>query len=515
MKRFSLSCFLVSSFLALITLSEMSSVVSADKPNLVFILADDLGYGDLGSYGQQKIKTPALDALAKEGIRFTRHYSGSTVCAPSRAVLMTGMHPGHCVIRTNVSVPPEGQFPMPQGTVTMVGELKKRGYVCGAFGKWGLGPPDSHSSPLKTGFDRFYGYNCQGVAHSYYPKHLWDDDKQVVINENPVPGHAHLDEGADPKDSKSYEKFKGENYSADLIANEALRFVEKHAGKQPFFLYWPTTVPHVALQVPDDSLKEYLGLWDDPPYPGVIGRPRPIYLPQFTPRAAYAAMVTRMDREIGRLIQLLKEKGVYENTLIVFTSDNGPLSWETPEDKKYAGVDAEFFNSNAGLRGAKGDMYEAGIRVPCIVSWQGKIKAGTVTDQMSGFEDWFPTFLELAGGTTPPSDGISLVPVLFGEKGDRPARDWLYREITGSIATQVVMVGDWKALRTGWTEAKNAGKSISDVPIELYNLKEDLYEKTNVAERFPEKVKELRDIMDKEHVRNELHQQFLIPLLDD
>jgi len=503
MAHFPFLCSLLAGLVALTALPLTSFAAAPDRPNIVFIIADDLGYGDLGSYGQQKIKTPDLDALAKEGLRFTRHYSGSNVCAPSRAVLMTGMHPGHCVIRNNSEVQPEGQRPMPEGTVTLVGELKKLGYVSGAFGKWGLGPPDSVSNPLRTGFDRFYGYNCQRVAHSYYPQFLWDDDKQVLINENPVPGHARLDEGADPNDSKSYEKFKGENYSADLIANEVMRFVEKNADKS-FFLYWSTTVPHLALHVPEDSLKEYRGLWDDPPYPGGRG-----YTPHFTPRAAYAAMVTRMDREVGRLVQLLKDKGVYDNTIIIFTSDNGPLS------DRYAGTDSEFFNSHAGFRGRKGSMYEGGIRVPCIVSWKGKIQSGSVSDQMSGFEDWLPTLLEIAGiapQNQHPCDGISLVPVLLDEKNDRPVREWLYRESPGYGGQQTIMLGDWKALRVDWAGAKRAGKTIGDVPIELYNLKDDPVEENNVAARHPEKVKELRDMMDREHVRSDM---FPMPLLDD
>ena len=478
---------------------------SADplRPNIVFILADDLGYGDLGSYGQQKIKTPSLDALAKEGLRFTRHYSGSNVCAPARCVLMTGMHTGHSAIRDNREVQPEGQAPMPEGTITLVGELKKLGYVTGGFGKWGLGPPGSVSSPLRVGFDRFYGYNCQRVAHSFYPEFLWDNDQQVRINANPIPGHGRLDEGADPNDPQSYEKFKGENYSADLIANEVMRFVEENADK-PFFLYWPTTVPHLALHVPDDSLKEYLGLWDDPPYTGTGS-----YTPHFTPRAAYAAMVTRLDREVGRLVQLLKDKGVYENTMIVFTSDNGPLF------DRLAGTDSEFFNSHGGLRGRKGSMYEGGIRVPCIVSWQGKIQPGTVTGQMSGFEDWFPTLLEIAGKAPQdqhPCDGISLVPVLFGEEGERPVRTWLYRESPGYGAQQTAMIGDWKGIRINLAAEKRAGKTLEQVPIALHNLKDDPAEENDLAARYPEKVRELRELMEREHVRSAL---FPMPLLDD
>ena len=500
MTRLALSCLPILVFTAFISLFEMAFAATLNRPNIVFILADDLGLGDLGCYGQQKIKTPSVDALAKEGIRFTRHYAGNNVCAPSRAVLMTGMHPGHCAVRNNSEVQPEGQKPLPEGTVTLVGELRKRGYVSGAFGKWGLGSPDSHSSPLRTGFDRFYGYNCQRAAHTYYPKFLWDDDRQVVVNENPIPGHTKLDEGADPNDPKSYEKFKGKNYSADLISNEVMRFVEKNASK-PFFLYWATTVPHVALQVPDDSLKEYQGKWDDPPYPGGKG-----YTPHFTPRAAYAAMVTRMDREIGRLVKLLKEKGVYENTLIVFTSDNGATF-------DVAGTDTDFFKSNGIHRGCKGGMYEGGIRAPCIVSWPGKIRSGAVSDQMSGFEDWLPTLLEIAGGgPPPPNDGFSLVPTLLEQKSDRPVRDWLYRESPGYGGQQTIIVGDWKAVRVGLQPAQRAKKSLDDVPVELYHLEEDPAETIDVSVRYPEKVKELVEMMKREHIRSDVYP---MPLLDD
>ena len=290
---------------------------------------------------------------------------------------------------------------------------------------------------------------------------------------------------------------------ADLISNEVMRFVEKNAEK-PFFLYWATTVPHLALHVPDDSLKEYVGLWDDPPYPG--GRS---YTPHFTPRAAYAAMVTRLDREIGRLVKLLKEKGVYENTVIIFSSDNGPLF------NQFGGTDTDFFNSHGGLRGRKGSMYEGGIRVPCVVSWSGKIRPGTVTDQMSGFEDWFPTLLEITGveyQNLNPCDGISLVPLLLGEKSTRPVRDWLYRESPGYGGQQTIMVGDWKAVRVGLGPAKQAKKSIDDVPVELYNLKDDHAEETDLAARYPEKAKELRAMMEREHIRSSL---FPMPLLDD
>ncbi|MCL2743532.1 MAG: arylsulfatase [Planctomycetaceae bacterium] len=494
--------FLLCSLAVSLTSFAFASTQTEKLPNIVFILADDLGRGDLGCYGQTKIKTPNIDSLAASGMKFTRHYSGNNVCAPSRAVLMTGMHPGHCVIRNNSEVQPEGQRAMPENTPTLVGELKKRGYVVGGFGKWGLGYPGSVSSPTRIGFDKFFGYNCQRVAHSFYPEYLWDNDTKVIINEHPVPGHGKLPEGADVTDVSVFKKFQGQNYSSDIINAKLLEFVEENAEK-PFFLYWPTTVPHVALQVPEDSLKEYEGLWDDPPYLGNNG-----YVPHHAPRAAYAAMITRFDRAVGKLIALLKEKGIYGNTIIVFTSDNGATH-------DAGGVDSNFFNSTGGLRSRKGNMYEGGICAPCIVVWKGKVVAGSTTDRVSGFEDWMPTFLDIVDTASqkavdkPKVDGISILPTLLGKKQE--PRPFLYRESSGYGGQQTVIVGDWKAVRTELQKAARQNKTIKDVKTELYNLAEDLFETNDVAAKFPEKLRELEEIMAREHVYNEV---FPMPLLD-
>ncbi|MGL4941643.1 MAG: arylsulfatase [Thermoguttaceae bacterium] len=479
----------------------VGTTLAATPPNIVFILADDLGYGDLGCYGQTKIKTPAIDSLAAAGMRFTRHYAGCAVCAPSRAVLMTGMHMGHCVVRDNREVQPEGQEPFPEGTVTLAERLHQRGYVCGLFGKWGLGAPDSSSAPLKAGFDRFYGYNCQRVAHSFYPASLWDNDQVVVINTPAIPGHSKLPAGANPLDEVSYHPFIGENYSADLIAAAARQFVTDNRTR-PFFLYWATTVPHLALQVPEDSLAEYEKSFDDEPYRGDRG-----YLPHRAPRAAYAAMITRLDREVGRLVELLRQYNLIDNTLIVFTSDNGPLY------DRLGGTDSEFFNSHGGLRGRKGSLYEGGIRVPCVAMWNGKIASGATSDRVSGFEDWAPTLLELAssnGSEVPPFDGISLVPTLRGES--QSPREFLYREFPGYGGQQAIWAGDWKAIRTGMTKAKRDGKTPADVGFELYNLREDGDEKHNVAAEHPDIVTKLNAIADREHAPNP---RFPLPLVDE
>jgi len=323
---------------ALIIFAIATTHAAPTKPNIVFILADDLGYRELGCYGQEKIRTPNIDRLASQGMRFTRHYSGAPVCAPSRCVLMTGQHTGHATIRNNSEHKPEGQGPIRDEDVTLAELLKARGYTCGAFGKWGLGFPGSAGDPLNQGFDRFFGYNCQRHAHSYYPNYLWSDDKRIPLdNEPPVPGHARLPKDVDAEDPASYERYKGRDYASDRIAEQVLAFIRDSRDK-PFFVYYPTIIPHLALHVPEDSLAEYTKLgWDDPPHAAR-------YTPHFTPRACYAAMITRMDSYVGRVMELLKELGLEKNTIVVFTSDNGAT---------YLGPMAEFFNSVGPLRGLK------------------------------------------------------------------------------------------------------------------------------------------------------------------
>ncbi|MFP6738125.1 MAG: sulfatase-like hydrolase/transferase, partial [Planctomycetota bacterium] len=288
------------------------TVLAERKPNIVFILADDLGYAELGSYGQKKIRTPHLDRLAKQGMSFTRNYCGNAVCAPSRCVLITGKHPGHAFIRNNGEVKPEGQRPIPDSEQTIAEGLRKRGYATGAFGKWGLGGPGSEGDPVYQGFDRFFGYNCQRHAHSYYPSYLWSDKTRITLNNKPpVPGHASLPKGADSKDPRSYDIFKGKDYAPDRINEQALNFIRANKDR-PFFLYYPTVIPHVALHVPDEELKPYLELgWRDPPFTrdGGYG-----YTPHFTPRAAYAAMITRMDKYIGRVLDLIDDLGLTDDT---------------------------------------------------------------------------------------------------------------------------------------------------------------------------------------------------------
>lgn len=456
-------------------------------PNIVFILADDLGYRELGCFGQQLIRTPNLDRLAAQGIRLTQHYSGNAVCAPSRCVLMTGKHPGHAYIRNNRSTPPEGQEPIPDSEVTLAELLREQGYVTGAFGKWGLGGPESPGEPLRQGIGRFFGYNCQGHAHSYYPSYLWDDDEHIALNNNPpVPGHAGLAPGADPLDPRSYDQFKGTDYAPTRIHEQALAFVRANKDR-PFFLYYPTIIPHVALHVPDEELEPYLALgWDDPPFT----REKSGYTPHFTPRAAYAAMISLMDKHVGSVLSLLDELGLAENTIVVFSSDNGASYLDE--------VDYEFFNSVGELRGMKGSLYEGGVRVPTIVRWPGRTQAGTSSDYVSGFEDWLPTLMEVAGAANAVpdnADGISLVPLLSG-KPQEP-RELLYREIGSYGGQQSIRVGSWKAVRQNLSR-KGGGQ------IELYNIEHDIAEQHDVASMNPEVVERLTKLMQREHTPSEL-----------
>ncbi len=473
-------------------------------PNVIFLIADDLGYGDLGCYGQKIIRTPNVDRMAAEGMRFTQHYAGNAVCAPSRCVLMTGKHPGHAYIRDNrqFKKDDEGQEPIPTATVTLAKLFQQRGYATGGFGKWGLGGPGTTGEPMKQGFTRWYGYNCQGVAHNFYPTYLWDNDRKVPLQNVAFPAHDTLKPGEDPNDPKSYARFQSKDYSADLIAEQARAFIRANKD-QPFLCYYPTTVPHLALQVPEDSLAEYIGKFPDPPYTGGKG-----YLPHFRPRAAYAAMITRMDKEIGAMMKLVKELGLDESTIWVFTSDNGPLHGR---HEGLAGTDATFFNSSGGLRDGKGTLFEGGFRVPGIVRWKGKIAPGQTSDRVTGFEDWLPTLLELtsAKDTAPKDiDGISFAPTLLGQKQD--ARPFLYREFPGYGGQQCVRVGDWKALRQNLKPAP-AAKKAPDFTIQLFNLRDDPAETTDVAGKYPDVVNKLADVLRAQHVASA---EFPLPALD-
>ncbi len=430
------------------------------RPNLVLIVADDLGYGELGCYGQTKIRTPRIDQLAAEGVRFTQFYAGAPVCAPSRCVLLTGVHSGHSAVRDNFEIKPEGQMALPAEEVTLAERLRAVGYRTGAFGKWGLGAPGSEGAPNAQGFDEFFGYLCQREAHNFYPDHLWRNAERVELEGN----------------SRG---LTGAQYSHDLIVDEALSFVRAHAD-EPFFLYVPFTIPHLALQVPEDSLAEYRGQWDDPPYDGSKG-----YLPHPTPRAAYAAMVTRMDRDVGRIVDLLAQLELADDTLILFTSDNGPTY------DRLGGSDSEFFASAAGLRGLKGSVYEGGLRVPLVARGCGVAQRGASVDDPAAFWDLVPTLCELAGAPLEqPLDGVSLCGVLAGAArlGERE----LYWELPSYAGgQQALRRGDWKAVR------RNTKKGASAV--ELYDLASDRSESRDLARERPALAEELLRAMGDAH----------------
>ena len=454
-------------FVALAALLGGATLHAGEKrpPNIVFILVDDLGYAELGCYGQQKIKTPHLDRMAQQGVRFTQHYAGNAVCAPSRCVLMTGLHSGHAPVRSNTEVRPEGQQPLPPGTVTVAQLLRQRGYVTGMVGKWGLGPMGSSGDPNRCGFDHFFGYNCQRHAHNHYPSYLWRNQDRVPLEGNTA-------------------GLTGKQYAQDLFEQEAVGFIKQHRDR-PFFLYLPATIPHVALQVPDDSLAEYKGLWDDPPYKGGKG-----YLPHPHPRAAYAAMVSRLDRTVGRLLALLAELGLDENTVVLFSSDNGGTH------DGVGGSDSVFFRSNGVLRGFKGSLFEGGVRVPLIVRWPGRCPPGRTSDHPSAFHDVLPTLCDLAGAKAPKADGLSFLPTILG-KGEQPRHEFLYWEFFGYGGQQAVRLGDWKGLR------QNLHKG--NTTIQLYNLADDVSETRDVAADHPDVVARIARVMAEQHTPSELY----------
>ncbi len=419
----------------------------AALPNIIYILADDLGYGDLACYGQDKFATPNLDKLALEGIRFTRHYSGCTVCAPSRSVLMTGLHTGHTPIRGNQEVQPEGQSPLPASAFTLAEMLQSAAYVTGAFGKWGLGYPGSEGDPLKQGFDTFFGYNCQRYAHRYYPEYLWENDRKVFLEGN--------------------DWTKTTTYAPDLIQEKTLRFIRQHKDTT-FFAYLPIVIPHAELIVPDDGIfRSFLGEFPEEAYlgnPGADYGPGmviPMYCSQEHPHATFASMVQRIDAYVGEIMATLMELGIAENTVVIFTSDNGP--------HEEGGADPQFFNSSGGLRGVKRDLYEGGVRVPMIVSWPGKIQGGRTSNHISAFWDVVPTLAGIAGIEPPPTDGISFLPELIG--GEQAKHEFLYWEFHEQGGKQAMLMEEWKAVRL------HVGKD-PEGALELYNLESDPGEAT-------------------------------------
>jgi arylsulfatase A-like enzyme len=428
-------------------LTSVLSVLAVEKPNIIFILSDDVAQGDLGCYGQKLIQTPNIDRMAREGTRTTQAYCGTTVCAPSRVALMTGVHMGHSPIRANREIGKEGQMPLPAGTFTVAQLLKSAGYTTACIGKWGMGMFDTTGSPLKLGFDHFYGYNCQRHAHSYFPKFLYNDDQRFEL-----PGN----------DGNEKITGKGAIYAQDLIADETLKFVRENKAR-PFFLYYSVTLPHGAFQINDQ------GIYKDRPWT--------------EEQKNYAAMVTRLDTDTGRLLALLKELGLDERTLVIFSGDNG--SSFAPD----SALGKLFEQAANGLRGYKRELYEGGLRNAGIIRWPGTVPAGRVGDEPWTFWDFLPTCAEITGAKIPVGvrvDGLSLVSFFKG--GPAPQREYFYWELHEGVSLQAVRWGDWKAVRNGPSK-----------PIEIYDLKTDAAESKNLAAEKPELVAKAESLMKAAH----------------
>jgi len=447
-------------FFSLIPLLISLFCYAADrKPNFIYIMVDDAGYGDFSCFGQKKFKTPSVDRMAREGMKLTDFYASSTVCAPSRASLMTGLHTGHGYIRGNKEIKPEGQHPLPAKAETIPEVLKSAGYVSGMFGKWGLGFPGSEGDPMNQGFDRFYGLNCQRQSHNFYPTHVWSDRNKVELNRK--------------------------KYSHSLIADECLKFIRKNKDN-PFFCYVPFTIPHAAMQSPEERITPWRKKF--PEFENVTGKYGGSVIKN--PVAAFAAMMTHMDEDVGRILDLLSELGVSDDTLVMFTSDNGP--------HKEGGHKPDFFDSNGPLKGYKRDLYEGGIRVATLARWSGKIKPGSKSSHVAAGWDLLPTVCELAGIKSPKGlDGVSFAPTLLGQSKMQKKRDYLYWEFHERGGKQAVRMGKWKGIRLNVRKNPNS-------PIELYDLSKDIGEENNLAGEYPQIVKKIEVAMRDSHIESDV-----------
>lgn len=440
-------------------------------PNIVFILADDLGYGDLSCYGQKNFSTPNIDRIASQGMLFTQHYTGCTVSAPSRSSLMTGLHTGHTPIRGNKGWEPEGNWPLPENTFTLGKMLQSKGYTTGTFGKWGLGFIESEGDPNLQGINEFYGYNCQSLAHNYYPDHLWHNHEKILLHDN--------------------DNSKTGSYSADLIHSAAINFIETNKNK-PFFLFYATTIPHAELFAKEEYMKKFRGKFDpEKTFKGLDSGPTyrmGPYGSQPEAHAAFAAMVTELDDYVGEIMAKLTESGLEKNTIVVFASDNGPHI--------EGGADPDFFNSNGDLRGYKRDMYEGGIRTPLLVKWPGKVKEGSKSNHISAFWDFLPTFADITGAEiSGETDGISFLPELLGKnQKEHEYLYWEFHELGGKTA---IRSGDWKAVKLNIDKTPQGAT-------ELYDLTKDPGETNNVADANPEIVKKLEVLMIQAHKPSEV-----------
>lgn len=483
----------------------------SEKPNIVYILADDLGYGELGCFGQTKIETPNIDALAKQGMLFTQHYA-NPICALSRNALMTGQHSGHVFIRGNdewasrgdvwsakaMEANPflEGQFPIPDSTVTIAEMLKEAGYVTGLVGKWGLGGFETEGAPNNQGFDYFYGFLCQRQDHTYYPGHLWHNRFRVPLNNKIIEPAVKFPKGADSLDPGNYNRYQQTDYAPDFLVRAALGFIEKNKA-QPFFLYYASPLPHVSLQASPKWVDYYHKKFgDEAPWLGGS------YFPCRYPRATYAAMVSTLDENVGKIVKELKRQGVYDNTLIIFCSDNGPTF--------NGGSDSPWFDSGGPFKSeygwGKGFVHEGGIREPFIASWPGKIKPGTQSDFISATWDFMPTACAVAHITPPANiDGINLLPTLLGEPKKQTSHKYLYWEYPEYGGQQAVRMGHWKAIRMNMFKG--------NMKIQLFDLNKDIQEMHDVASSYPDIIKQMKMIMIKEH-QTPLHKRFIIPALE-
>ena len=475
---------------------------SINKPNIVYILADDLGYGELGVYGQQKIETPNIDALAKNGMMFTQHYA-FPVCAPSRYLLLTGKNSGHAYIRDNnewrergdvwslaaMEANPflEGQFPIPDSTITIAKMLKKAGYTNGIIGKWGLGAPMTAGVPNNQGFDYFYGFNCQRQDHTYYPGHLWENAFRVPLSNKIIEPNVKLPSDLDSLAEKSYAVYQQEDYAPDFLIKSALSFIQKNKDN-PFFLFYTTPLPHVSLQAPQKWVDHYHKKFgDEKPFLGGS------YFPCRYPRATYAAMVSTLDEQVGQIVKKLKEMNVYENTIIIFCSDNGPTY--------NGGSDSPWFDSGGPFKSergwGKGFVYEGGIRIPLIVQWPGKIKAGSKSNLISATWDAMPTICEIVGINPPDNiNGISFLPTLLGNTNKQKTHAYLYWEFPSYGGQQAIRMGKWKGIRMDIRKG--------NMDIQLFNLADDIQEQHDVASQHPDIIEKMREIMKAEHTTPEV-----------
>ena len=443
-----------------------TTTLAADKPNIVYILADDLGFGDLGCYGQKKLTTPHIDLLAAEGIKMTRHYAGSTVCAPSRCVLMTGLHTGHCTVRGN------GRAVLKDADFTAAEFLKKHGYTTGCFGKWGIGNPPPLDDPNRQGFDEFFGYVNMFHAHNFYPEFLVQNGKKLKLR-NVVKQKFAKFRGDPARDGAGVAREKLD-YAPDLIADEALKFIDDNHEK-PFFLYFALNIPHANNEGGGDE-----------------DRARGMEVPEFgefanqdwpAPEKGFATMIRRIDDYTGRVMAKLKQHGLDKNTLVIFSSDNGPH-----QEGRHQ---MEFFDSNGTLRGMKRDLYEGGVRVPMIARWPGMIPPGTSSDHLSGFHDFLPTLSDLLGGEVLETDGISMMPAMTGI-GSQARHKYLYWEFAEQGGKIGVTDGKWKAVRLNTLKKQ-------DAPMQLFDLEADPAEEKDVAKQHPEIVKKMEQRMKAAH----------------